>query len=296
MSRGATPHWVLGGSCRLDLDRVRLMGVLNVTPDSFHDGGRHPTTASAVDQALELVARGADLIDVGGESTRPGAERLDPAEQIRRTRDVVADLRRRSEVAISIDTTRAEVAEAALDAGANVVNDVSAGMEDPGLLDLVATRRCGLVLMHRVCPPERDSWSDQYPAEPDFGSEGVLESVCGHLEERVAQAVLAGIDPAQIVVDPGLGFGKSVRQNLQLLEGLPRLLRDGRPILIGASRKSFIGAVTESGGPETRLPGSLAAAVLAAERGARIIRCHDVRETREAILFREAVNAAGSGG
>ena len=272
------------------------MGVLNVTPDSFHDGGRYPTTDAAVDQALDLVAGGADLIDVGGESTRPGADRIDPAEQIRRTRDVVEGLRRRTDVAISIDTTRAEVAEAALDAGANVVNDVSAGLEDPVLLDLVADRGCGLVLMHRVCPPERDSWSDQYPAEPDFGPEGVLESVCSHLEERVAMAVAAGIDPAQVVVDPGLGFGKSVRQNLQLLEGLPRLLRDGRPVLIGASRKSFIGAVTGSGGPETRLPGSLAAAVLAAERGARIIRCHDVRETRQAILLLEAINDPASGG
>lgn len=272
------------------------MGILNVTPDSFHDGGLYATTEAAVDQAMILLDEGADIIDVGGESTRPGAERIDPEEQIRRTRDVIQGIRSRSDVVISIDTTRSEVARAGLDAGADVVNDVSAGTEDDELLELVAERGCGVVLMHRVCPPERDSWSDQYPSEPDFGPEGVVESVRAHLEERVRLAVSIGVSAEQILLDPGLGFGKSVRQNLRLLEDLPRVLQLGRPVLIGASRKSFIGAVTGSGGPESRLPGSLASAVLAVERGARVLRCHDVRETREAILFQQALVASLPGG
>ena len=272
------------------------MGVLNVTPDSFHDGGRHDDTGAAVDHALKLIAAGADIIDVGGESTRPGADRVDATEQIRRTREVIRLLRERTDAVLSIDTTLAVVAEAAIEAGADLINDVSAGLEDPSILGVAASRACGLVLMHRVRPPEQDDWSDRYAREPDFGPEGVVAAVTTHLLERVEAALVAGVSRASIALDPGLGFGKSVRQNLELLEALPELADLGLPVLVGASRKSFVGAVTGGGEPADRLPGSLAAAALAAHSGAAVIRTHDVSETAQAVAFAIASRDSCRGG
>jgi dihydropteroate synthase len=272
------------------------MGVLNVTPDSFHDGGRFDDAARAVRQGLDLVSEGADIIDIGGESTRPGAERVAPGEQIRRTAGVISGLRARSDVAISIDTTLAPVALAALEAGADIINDVSAGEDDPELFEVASQHRAGLILMHRSRLPKEDVWSDQYVHEPDFGPEGVVQAVRTHLSERVGAAKHAGVPEQAIVVDPGLGFGKSVEQNLALLGGLPHLVADGRPVLIGASRKSFVGAICGGAGPEDRLPGSLAVATLAARLGAGVVRAHDVRETAEVLAIVKAARKFFPGG
>ena len=283
MTRSGSSHWEIGEGRSLDLTAPLIMGILNVTPDSFHDGGIHDEASSAIERAVQLVSEGADVIDVGGESTRPGADRIDASEQIRRTVGVIAGLRARSDVAISIDTTLASVAEAALEAGADIINDVSAGTDDPAMFDLAAAARCGLILMHRLKRPSEDTWSDQYHEEPDYGVSGVVDSVRAALSERVDAARSAGVSEAAIVVDPGLGFGKSVDQNLELLSGVPRLSADGRPVLVGASRKSFIGAVSGGEGPGDRLPGSLAAATIAVCGGASLIRTHDVLETARAV-------------
>ena len=296
MTETRSGAWQLGRGRVLSTASTRVMGVLNVTPDSFHDGGRHDEPQAAVAHALKLVAAGADVIDVGGESTRPGAERVEPTEQIRRTREVIRLLREQSDVVLSIDTTRAAVADAAIEAGADLINDVSAGLEDPSILAVAASRGCGLVLMHRVRPPAQDAWSDRYAQEPDFGPEGVLAAVTTHLLERVEAAVTAGVSRSSIALDPGLGFGKSVRQNLELLEALPELVGLGLPVLVGASRKSFVGAVTGGGEPADRLPGSLAAAALAAHAGAALIRTHDVPETVQAVAFAIASRDSIRGG
>lgn len=275
--------WRLGARRSLDVSKTRVMGILNVTPDSFHDGGLWTDESAAVAHGLDMVSRGASLIDVGGESTRPGAASVDPEEQVRRTRGVIAGLRAATDAVISIDTTRAVVAEAALAAGADLINDVSAGQEDPAILEVAARHGCGLVLMHRVRPPREDSWSDRYEREPEFGPAGVVESVLDHLHDRIDAARSAGVDRRAIALDPGFGFGKSVDQNLELLAGLSRFVATGQPVLVGISRKSFVGAVTGGGGTEDRLPGSLAAASLAAQAGAAVVRAHDVRETVEAV-------------
>jgi dihydropteroate synthase len=292
----APGEWQLARERRLSTSPTLVMGILNVTPDSFHDGGRHDDPQAAVAHALKLVEEGADIIDIGGESTRPGADRIDPAEQIRRTLEVIRLLRAQSDVVLSIDTTRAAVAEAAIEAGADLINDVSAGLEDPAILAVAASQACGLVLMHRVRPPSEDDWSDRYTQEPDFGSDGVLTAVSTHLLERVEAAIAAGVPRSSIAIDPGFGFGKSVRQNLQLLQMLPRLVDLGLPVLVGASRKRFVGAVTGGGDPQDRLSGSLAAAALAAHSGAAVIRCHDVLETSEAVAFAVATKESTRGG
>jgi dihydropteroate synthase len=289
MKKGAPMEvWGIGAELDLDLAMPVVMGILNVTPDSFHDGGRYEDPEHAVARALELAAEGARIIDVGGESTRPGAERVGVAEQIDRTAGVIEGIRAQSDCAISIDTTRAAVAEAALAGGANVVNDVSAGLEEPEMLDIVAKHGCGVVLMHRLAPPEADSYSDRYESDPDYGECGVLESVRSFLRERVRAAMDRGVAERNISVDPGLGFGKSVMQNMLLLGGAEEIVADGAPVVIGASRKSFIGGVSGASSPNDRLPGSLAAALIAANKGVQIIRAHDVRATVEALAILEA--------
>jgi dihydropteroate synthase len=280
--------WRLARGRDLALDTPRLMGVLNVTPDSFSDGGQHLEPAGAVAHALSLVADGAAIIDIGGASTRPGAEPVDDAEQIGRVRPVILGLRERSDVVISIDTARAAVAEAALDAGADVVNDVSAGLEDEGMLDLVAARGCGVVLMHRLAPPEDDSYSDRYEHEPIYAD--VTAAVAGFLAARVDAAIVRGVDPRSIVLDPGLGFGKSVEQNFTLIRETARLAALGHPLLGAASRKSFLGAVSGEPVPERRDPETIAATVLQWSMGIRLFRVHDVAVIRRALAIVDAAH------
>jgi dihydropteroate synthase len=295
VSERSPRSWRLAGGRRLSLDPWAVMGVVNATPDSFSDGGSYRHAEEAADAAIAMAEAGAAIIDLGGESTRPGAARVPAAEQIRRVVPVIDAIRRRSEIPISIDTTLSAVAEAALAAGADAVNDVSAGTEDPRLLHLVGahgSEGCGLVLMHRLLPPGEDRFSDRYESPPRYGDlAGEVESF---LLARAAVAEGAGVDPEAIAFDPGLGFGKSVAQNFSLLAGISRFAGLGRPLLAGASRKSFIGAAAGVESPRDRVAGSVVAACAAWAGGARIIRTHDVAATVQGLRVMAAVAAAGA--
>ena len=273
------------------LERPRVMAILNATPDSFHDGGRlhdgrGTRVAAAVEHARRCVTHGADLLDVGGESTRPGATPVEPDEERARVVPLIEALRADAafdEVPISIDTRHASVAEAALEAGASIVNDVS-GLADPAMADLVARRGAGLVIGHLRGEPRR------MQAEIRFAH--VLREVTDELAGRVEQAVAAGVPRAQIVVDPGIGFGKTAEQSAALVAAAGWLRQaTGCPVLIGASRKSFLAAIT-GGHTGDRLAGSLAAALVAVERGASVLRVHDVGETVQALAVAASITRA----
>jgi dihydropteroate synthase len=290
----APRFWTVGPDRVVSLEPFVLMGVVNMTPDSFSDGGRFASVDEALAHALQLVDEGAGILDVGGESTRPGAAPVAADEQIRRVVPLIARIRSRSNVAISVDTTNAAVAHAALEAGADIVNDVSAGADDSGMFPLVARRGVGVILMHRLAAPSEDSYSDRYSKEPAYGD--VVRDVCDFLVDRVDIAMQAGIARDAIAVDPGLGFGKSVSQNYELLARTSEIAALGFPVLIGASRKSFLGAVSGRSDPEQRIIGSVVAAVAAFGGGARIVRAHDVGAHREALLVAHAVlRGAGLG-
>ena len=274
MSEAAPVHWQLAPDHVFALDRCRVIGILNITPDSFSDGGMYADIDRAIGRTVSMVHEGAAMIDIGGESTRPGAEPVEAAEQVRRVVPVIEAIRRRFETPISIDTTSAVVAEAALDAGATAINDVSAGEDDPGMFPLAAQRRCGLILMHRRCRPAEDSWSDEYERAPAY--DDVVHAVRSRLLERADSAIAAGVDPASIVLDPGLGFGKNVGQNARLIAAAASFVDTGYPVLCAASRKSFIGAVTGQTNPGDRIAGSVAIALWQAARGVRLFRVHDV--------------------
>jgi len=272
----------------------RVMGVLNVTPDSFSDGGRYLDPGAALERGLELEAEGAAWIDVGGESTRPGAPPVAAAEELSRVLPVLRALAPRlARARISIDTTKAEVARAALDLGAGMVNDVAAGRRDPGLLALVAERGCQYVAMHAQGDPER------MQVDPRYGDP--VADVARFLRERLVACWNAGIDPIRIVLDPGIGFGKRLAHNLALLRRLPELRSLGRPLLVGVSRKSFIAHIagaedqddwrarSRADRPEERLGGTAAAVTAAVFGGAEILRVHDVRIMAEAIRVARAL-------
>ena len=280
--------WQVGSDRSLQLDQPRLMGVLNITPDSFSDGGSFVTADRAVEHGLRMVDDGASIIDVGGESTRPGAQRVSVEEQTRRTVGVIERLRRETDVLISIDTTRSAVAEAALEAGADIINDVAAGTEDKRMFELAGRRRCGLVLMHRLRPPDADSYSDQYRNPPVYND--VVATVRDYLIDRCQAAIGQGVDPSAIVIDPGLGFGKTVRQNYQLIGGIGALLGIGYPVLSSASRKSFIGAVSGVAEPSDRIIGSTAVSVMHWLGGVRLFRVHDVAAHRQALAVAAAAH------
>jgi dihydropteroate synthase len=269
--------------CEIALNRPRILGILNVTPDSFADGGRYSDLAAAEVAALDMARQGADAIDIGGESTRPGSEPVDAEEQIRRVVPVVERLRRAGlQTPVTVDTTLAAVAAAALDAGANGVNDVSAGRDDPAMFAAVASRGAGVVLMHRLVSPCADRYSDQYARAPEYGD--VVRDVGAFLRERVTAAVAAGVSRDAIVVDPGLGFGKSVEQNLELLDRTAELA-GGMPLLSALSRKSFVGRVwlKRDSEPSERLEGTLAMSERHLRAGAMLFRVHDVAEHRRVL-------------
>jgi dihydropteroate synthase len=265
---------------RLTLDRPIIMGVLNVTPDSFSDGGRWLEPERAVAHGRALLEAGADIIDIGGESTRPGAAPLPPGDEIRRTQPVVRALAASGAV-VSIDTRHAAVMEAALDAGACIVNDVSALTHDPEGMALVARRQAAIVLMHMRGEPRTMQQNPVY----DFPLVEVLE----YLVARVRACLAAGIPPKAIAIDPGLGFGKLVPHNLELLAGIGALHTLGCPVVLGASRKSTIARLSRGEPPEARLSGSLAAALFAVQQGVQILRVHDVAETRQALAVWRAI-------
>ena len=266
---------------KMDLTRkVAVMGVLNLTPDSFYNGGKYTTQARALRKVEEMVKEGADLIDVGGESTRPGAKEVGIEEEIRRVIPVISKIRELFEIPVSIDTYRAKVAKEALEAGVDMVNDISGLRFDPGLKEVVARFGAAVVLMHIKGTP-RDMQSN-----PRY--ESLMGEIISYLSDSIRLAQKAGIDLEKIIVDPGIGFGKTPEHNLQILNHLGELRSLGRPILIGVSRKSFIGAILKL--PlEERLEGSLAAASLALMQGAKIIRTHDVKATRRAVDLTQAI-------
>lgn len=279
------PIWRLNHARAVHLDRPRLLAILNITPDSFADGGRLPTPAHAADAARRAADQGADALDLGAESTRPGAARVPAEEQIRRLIPAIEAVRAAGiHLPITVDTTLAPVARAALNAGTDAINDVAAGTEDDAMLALAAERACAIILMHRLAPPTADRYSDRYQSPPEYPN-GVVPTVRAFLAERAAAARAAGIPADRILLDPGLGFGKSVAQNLELLRATPDLINLGHPVLSALSRKSFVGrlGLNRDSDPAERLPATLALSVLHLHAGARLFRVHDIPEHRQAL-------------
>ncbi len=282
-----THVWQLAHGRELALDRFRLMAILNATPDSFSDGGRFLDARVAIDYAKRCLDEGAAIVDVGGESTRPGAQRVDAAEQLRRVLPIVEGVASLGGALISIDTTSSEVARAAIDAGAHIINDVSAGTEDPEVFPLAAGSGAGLILMHRLRPPDADSYSDQYAAPPKY--DDVFADVKAWLMTRVEAARDDDVSREQIVLDPGLGFGKTVDQNFELIARVSEWRSTGFPVLCGASRKSFVGRVTGVEEPAGRVAGSIAIAVEQFLAGVRLFRVHDVEAHRQALAVAQEI-------
>jgi dihydropteroate synthase len=257
----------------------RIMGILNVTPDSFSDGGEWFEFGEAVAHARALVAEGADILDVGGESTRPGAAPIALDEELRRVVPVVSALRD-VDAQLSVDTMKLAVAEAAVEAGATFVNDVTAFRHDPAIAGLVADRGCDCCLMHALGEPRT------MQKDPRYGD--VVDDVRAFLEQRVRFAVGEGVREERIVLDPGIGFGKTLDHNLELLRRLDEIVAIGFPVVIGTSRKSFLGRLTGRDDPHDRVAATLATTVLALERGAQIFRVHDVAPTKDALAVATA--------
>ncbi len=269
------------GDKQLDLaDKVAIMAILNLTPDSFYDGGKYTRKEKALARVEEMVSQGADLIDIGGESTRPGAREVSTEEELRRIIPIIGEIKEFFEIPVSVDTYKAQIAQEAIEAGADMINDISGLRFDSEMKQTVAKYKVSLVLMHIKGTP-RDMQNN-----PHYDS--LLGEIISYLRESMVIAREAGIEEERIVVDPGIGFGKSARHNLEIINKLSELKSLGRPILIGVSRKSFIGNVLNLPLQE-RLEGSLAATCLAVTEGARIVRTHDVKETRQAIDLTQAI-------
>jgi len=266
----------------LPADRPLVMGIINVTPDSFSDGGTLRTMGDTLTRVRGMIAGGADILDIGGESTRPGAAEVSVTDEIARTAPVIAALRDAGiATPVSIDTRKAHVAEAALRAGANMINDVSALTWDADMARVAAAANVPICLMHAQGTPQT------MQADPRY--DDVLTDVYDYLARRMDAALSAGIDPAHLIVDPGIGFGKTMTHNLTLLKGLSRFHTLNAPILLGASRKRFIGTLSGVENAADRLPGSLAVALMAAGQGAQILRVHDVAETVQALAVWRAL-------
>jgi dihydropteroate synthase len=273
--------WKIGDRI-FDLSREGLiMGILNVTPDSFSDGGNFFTAEKAVEHGLRMVAEGADIIDVGGESTRPGAEPVVAEEELSRVIPVIEELRARADVVISIDTSKAQVAGAAVQAGASIVNDVTGGRGDKRMMPLVAENKSAFVIMHMQGNPQTMQLEPRY--------DDVVSEVADFFRQRYASAIECGIDPMAIAFDPGIGFGKTLEHNLELLAQLDRLRAYDRPLVVGISRKSFLAKVTGSSETSDRLAPALALTSLLRARGADVFRVHDVKENVNTIRVTEAV-------
>ena len=266
----------------LDLSRrARVMGILNVTPDSFSDGGSHFGIEAAMIHAREMIAQGVDIIDIGGESTRPGSLPVPADEEIKRTAPVIRALRAEWDGLISIDTSKAAVAKAAIESGADIVNDVSGLRADPQMADLCATSRCGLVVMHMQGTPQNMQVSPHY--------NDVVQEVADFFKERMASLTARGIAPENICVDPGIGFGKTLDQNIALLRALNRIAPSGRPLLLGVSRKSCIAGMLESTDIKERDWPTVAITSWARQQGTMLHRVHEVRPNLQALRMTEAI-------
>ncbi|MGF1477986.1 MAG: dihydropteroate synthase [Cyanophyceae cyanobacterium] len=261
--------------------RTYLMGVLNVTPDSFSDGGEFNTLEASLVQAHRLVEAGADILDIGGQSTRPGAEQIAPEEEFNRVIPVIQEVRSHLDIPLSVDTTRASVAQAAVEAGADLVNDISGGTFDPLMLPTVARLGVPIILMHIRGTPQT---MQQLTAYQDLVGE-----ICCFLERQIQSALDAGVARSQIVIDPGIGFAKAAPQSLELLRRLPELRRLNVPLLVGPSRKSFIGRVLNQENPKLRVWGTAAAIASAIAGGADIVRVHDVAEMSDVCRVADAI-------
>ena len=268
---------------KIPLDRPLVMGVLNVTPDSFSDGGKFDSVETARRRAEQMIAEGADIIDLGGESTRPGSKRVPVNEEISRVVPAIKAIKDKFDTPLSIDTTKSEVAEAAVDAGAEIINDISGLRFDERIGDIAVARGTGLVLMQSL--GEFETMHSQPPADH------IIDEVLNDFRRSTALAEKAGVKPKQIVLDVGIGFGKTLEQNLELIAKLDKLVSEFEnfPLLVGTSRKSFIGKLLGGAGTEGRLGGSLATGIIAVMNGARILRVHDIRETVQALSIVGAI-------
>jgi len=280
----SSPHptpWQIGDRVFVWGQRTYLMGVLNVTPDSFSDGGDFNNLDAALKQAQEMAAEGADLIDIGGQSTRPGAKEISLAEELERVIPVVEQLHRQLSIPISVDTTRSAVAEAAVAAGASIINDISAGTFDPQMLSVVAKLGIPIVLMHLRGTPQTMQKLTNY--------QDLIGEIYQFLASRVQAAIAAGIDRHQIAIDPGIGFAKTGEQNLEILRRLPIFRSLECPILVGPSRKSFIGKILDRSEPKARVWGTAAACSAAIAGSADILRVHDIPEMRDVCQVADAI-------
>ena len=271
---------------KIALERPLVMGILNVTPDSFSDGGKFAAVDDALAQAEAMIAEGADIIDIGGESTRPGSQQIAVGEEISRVVPVIEAINKRFDIPVSVDTTKSGVALAAVDAGAEIVNDISGLRFDDKIADAAAILNAGLVLMH-----SRGAFDSMHSQPP---VDDILAEVASGLRRSIDVAHSHGVGDEQIVLDHGIGFGKTQEQNLELLAKLDKLVSEfaNYPVLVGASRKSFIGKLMDGAPVDARLSGSVAAAIIAIQNGAMIVRVHDVKETVAALRTAAAVEAA----
>ena len=253
-----------------------IMGILNVTPDSFSDGGKYLEKNTAINHALEMIDEGADIIDIGGESTRPFSDPVSLKEEISRVVPVIEGIRKESDICISIDTTKSQVATAALNSGASVINDVSAMEVDPLMVDVALKFDCPLIIMHMKGTPKNMQDDPQY--------ESLISDIKDYLLDRIDFIISKGINPKKIVIDPGIGFGKTVENNFEIIKNLNHFTTMNFPVLLGASRKSFIG-ISLNLPEKDRLEGSLAANIIGLQNGAKIFRVHDVAETNKALII-----------
>ena len=273
--------WKIAGRT-VDLSqRALIMGVLNVTPDSFSDGGQFFTTEKAIDQGKRMAAEGAQIVDVGGESTRPGAEAVSAREEMARVLPVIEKLRETVPAFISIDTSKAEVARAALEAGASVINDVTGGRGDPEMMPLAAERGAAFIIMHMQGTPRTMQAAPHY--------DDVVNEVANFFRQQYARALQCGIDSMAIAFDPGIGFGKTVEHNLSLLANLARLRVEERPLVVGVSRKSSLAKMIGSDAMQDRLAPTIAFTAMLRERGANVLRVHDVKDNMAALRVTEAL-------
>jgi dihydropteroate synthase len=275
----------LGG---LTLDQPRIMGIINVTPDSFSDGGLHASTQTAIEHGLKLAAEGADILDIGGESTRPGADYVPVEDELARVLPVIEGLRPRTDVLISIDTRKAEVMRRAAGAGADILNDVSALTHDPQALEVAAASGLPVILMHAQGDPRTMNDDPQY--------DDVVLDVFDYLESRIGACEAAGIAKSKLIADPGIGFGKHLHHNVAVMAALSLYHALGVPVLLGASRKKLIDHISDAPNPRDRVPGSIAAALVGLAQGVQIVRVHDVAATRQAIsVWRASMHGTQDG-
>lgn len=267
----------------LIFDRTYIMGILNITPDSFYDGGKFFSFEKAIEQANKIINDGADIIDIGGESTRPGAKRISAEEEINRIIPVIDAIRKyNKEILISVDTYKSEVAKEAIEHGADIVNDISGGMFDEDIFKIVTKYNVGYVIMHIQGTPEI------MQINPVYSENGVVNDIINYFKERISIAANYGININKIILDPGIGFGKTFEHNLEILNNLDKFKQFNLPILIGTSRKSFIGKILNKE-PENRLYGTIASVVLSIVKGANIVRVHDVKEVKDAVFVADAI-------